>query len=64
MQPLTYAQLMELWGYFESMFPDGYGYSEPSQNPSFDVCTYYMFRNRETSFNKDNALVIVKYSNG
>lgn len=61
MKNLTEPELGQIVKQFEMVFPDLYGYTEPS---SFDlpIQTYLIFRTREESFNKESAIARISYS--
>lgn len=60
-QQITEPQLGAIVTAFEQVFPDAYGYTDPD---TFNekVQTYLVFRNRDESFDKGNAIASIKYN--
>lgn len=65
-ETLTYKQVGELFSFLEQWYPKAYGYTvhNVGKTPTMaGIQTYAIFANRETSFNIENAIAIVKYHN-
>lgn len=59
---LTGTQLREFICLFEYQYPNFYGYTGNLGTEQTDgTLLYYLFRNREESFNKSNAVAIISY---